>query len=258
MDICPKELVDFAEQLADAAGSITRAHFRSTAEAQTKNDQTPVSIADQMAELEIRNLIEARYPDHGICGEEYGASRTNEEYVWVIDPIDGTKSFLSGKPIFGTLIGLLHEGRAVAGVIDMPALHERWGGSLGRKTTFQGMTVKTRSCISISDVWMTATAPDMFQGAELCRFNQLKNPVKYMLWGSDCMAYGLLASGFMDIVCEASMSPYDYIALVPVIEGAGGIITDWQGNMLNLDSDGTVLACGNENLHGSALELLSF
>ncbi len=262
MDVCPDSLIAFAADLADAARPITRAYFRTPVEAEVKDDQSPVSIADKEAEARIREMIEAAYPDHGIYGEEYGQTRIDAEFVWVIDPIDGTKSFLVGKPLFGTLIGLIHNapansGRVVLGIIDMPALDERWVGAAGHPTTFNGQPVRTRTCDSLAKAWMLVTSPDMFLRDDEAPFRRLKEEVQFLRWGTDCMGYGLLASGFADIVCEAKMSPYDYVALVPVVEGAGGVMTDWQGNALGLHNDGTVLACGDPRLLKPALRVLA-
>ena len=232
-------------------------YFRTPIQTEVKEDKSPVTVADREAEAKMREMIEANYPHHGIYGEEYGTVRSDAEYVWVLDPIDGTKSFLIGKPLFGTLIGLLHKGRALLGVIDMPALSERWVGARGHITTFNNYPVSTRPCVSLSDVWMLATSPEMFTGSNQAAFHCLKEKVQFMRWGTDCMGYGLLANGYADIVCEADMSPYDYVALAAVVEGAGGIITDWQGNSLGLENDGTVLAVGDRNMHGSAISALN-
>ena len=231
-------------------------YFRTPVQTEVKEDKSPVTVADREAEAKMREMIEASYPHHGIYGEEYGTVRSDAEYVWVLDPIDGTKSFLIGKPLFGTLIGLLHKGRALLGVIDMPALSERWVGARGHITTFNNYPVSTRPCISLSDAWMLATSPEMFTGSNQAAFHCLKEKVQFMRWGTDCMGYGLLANGYADIVCEADMSPYDYVALAAVVEGAGGIITDWQGNSLGLENDGTVLAVGDKNMHEPAISAL--
>lgn len=260
MDRCPDSLIAFAVALAEAARPITRAYFRTPVEAEVKADESPVSIADKEAEARIREMIEAKHPDHGIYGEEYGKARIDAEYVWVIDPIDGTKSFLVGKPLFGTLIGLMHNGpegsRVIAGVIDMPALDERWIGATGHPSTHNGKPIRTRKCDSLAKAWMLVTSPDMFLRDDEAPFYRLKEEAQFLRWGTDCMGYGLLASGFADIVCEAKMSPYDYCALVPVVEGAGGVMTDWRGQPLGLENDGTVLACGDPRLLQPALRVL--
>jgi len=246
----------FADDLAEAARAVTTRHFRTSVAANVKADASPVTIADQETEALIREKIESAYPDHGIFGEEYGAVRTDAEFVWVLDPIDGTKSFVTGQPLFGTLIGLLHAGRAVVGVIDMPALHERWVGTSGAATTFNGAPVRTRACPDLANAWMCVTSPQMFEGPQVPRFEALRDASHYTLYGGDCQGYGLIASGWADVVCEASMSPYDYVALVPVVEGAGGTMSDWSGRPLGLTGDGSVLAVGDPALHNQALEIL--
>ncbi len=256
MDTCPDSLIAFAAKLADTVRPISRSYFRTPVTAEVKGDESPVSVADREAEAAMRELIEAEHPEHGIYGEEYGAVRTDAEFVWVLDPIDGTKSFLVGKPLFGTLIGLLHHGNPVLGIIDMPALEERWVGAKGHPSTFNGETICVRSCGELSKAWMLVTSPDMFLGSNEPAFKRLKADVQFLRWGTDCMGYGLLANGFADVVCEANMQPYDYVALVPVVEGAGGIMTDWYGNPLGLDNDGTVIACGDKRLHGPAMASL--
>ena len=249
-------LAAFADELAEAARAVTTKYFRTDVDAEVKSDASPVTIADQETEALIRQKIEATYPDHGIYGEEYGAVRTDAEFVWVLDPIDGTKSFITGKPMFGTLIGLLHAGRAVVGVIDMPALHERWIGKSGGATIFNGTPVRARVCPDLANAWMYVTSPQMFKGPQVPRFEALRDASRYTLYGGDCEGYGLVASGWADIVCEASMSPYDYIALVPVVEGAGGTMSDWSGRPLGLEGDGSVLAVGDPALHVQVLEIL--
>ena len=256
MDTCPDKLIAFAASLADAARPISMQYFRTPVEAEVKDDASPVSIADKQAEARIRELIEAEYPDHGIYGEEYGTVRLDSDYIWVLDPIDGTKSFLTGKPLFGTLIGLMYKGSAVLGVTDMPALDERWIGAKGHATTFNGAPVSTRACDDLGKAWMLVTSPDMFLEGNKPIFERLKAQVQFTRWGTDCMGYGLLANGYADVVCEANMSPYDYAALIAVVEGAGGAITDWDGNELTLDSDGTVVAVGDKRMLEPALKAL--
>jgi inositol-phosphate phosphatase / L-galactose 1-phosphate phosphatase / histidinol-phosphatase len=238
-----------AEALADAAGPIIRGYFRGKIAVDDKPDATPVTIADREAEAAMRALIEERCPDHGIIGEEHGRTRADADYVWVLDPIDGTKSFISGIPLFGTLIALVHRGRPVIGVIDQPVLRERWIGSAGRPTTFNAAPARTRPCATLAQATLFSTAPHaMFAGADAAAFGRLSGSVKLLRTGGDCYAYAQLASGFIDLVVEAGLKPYDYCALAPVIEGAGGIITDWQGGALDLASDGRVIAAGDPAL----------
>ncbi len=254
---CLEPFIDLAERLADASGAIVRRYFRTTLEVEDKPDKSPVTVADREAETAIRELIEEAFPDHGIVGEEYGAVRADAKYVWVLDPIDGTKSFITGKPLFGTLIGLLHEGAAVLGLIDQPVLGERWLGARGRPTTLNGRPVHVRPCGELGRAALYATSPHMFEGADKQAFARVRDAVKLPLYGADCYAYGLLACGFADLVVEASLAAYDYCGVVAVIEGAGGVITDWTGAPLGLGSDGRVVAAGDRRSHERALELLA-
>jgi inositol-phosphate phosphatase/L-galactose 1-phosphate phosphatase/histidinol-phosphatase len=250
------DLAAFAENLADAARGVCLHHFRTAFAVEGKADASPVTVADRAAEQAMRAAIEAAYPDHGVYGEEFGPVRTDARFVWVLDPIDGTASFVTGRPTFGTLIACLDGGVPVAGVIDMPALDERWTGAAGAPTTFNGTPARARACADIADAWMGATSPAMFQGANEARFDRLAAAVRRTVWGGDCHGYGLLASGHLDLVCEADMQPYDYLALVPVIEGAGGRCTDWSGRPLGLTSPGDVVAAGDPALHEQAVALL--
>ncbi len=254
---CPDALVTLADELADAAGGVVRRYFRTAVAVDGKADSSPVTIADREAEAAIRDILAAACPDHGIFGEEYGRERIDAEFVWVIDPIDGTKSFVSGVPLFGTLIALLRDGRPVLGVIDQPILRERWVGVAGRPTTLNGEAIRTRACPLLADATLTATSPDMFRGADRAPFERLRDAVRLMRYGYDCYGYAMLASGFVDVVVEASLQPYDYCALVPVIEGAGGVVTDWQGSALSLDSDGRLLCAGDAKAHAQALDKIS-
>ena len=252
------EHLALAESLADAARAVIRRYFRRPLAVEDKSDLSPVTIADREAEAAMRRLIEERFPEHGILGEEHGSVRGDAEHLWVLDPIDGTKSFISGIPLFGTLIALLHRGRPVLGIIDQPILAERWIGAEGRPTTLNGARVETRRCPTLASATLFSTAPEsMFQGADALGFARLRAAVKLTRAGADCYAYAQLASGFIDLVVEGQMKPYDYCALVPVIAGAGGAITDWQGEALGLHSDGRVLACGDPARAAEARALLA-
>jgi histidinol-phosphatase len=250
-------LIAFANELADAAGPIVRRYFRQGVAVDDKADTSPVTVADREAELALRALIQQRFPEHGILGEEHGSHRTDAERVWVLDPIDGTKSFISGVPLFGTLIALVERGLPVLGVIDQPISRERWIGAQGHRSTLNGAAISTRACAGLGAATLFATSPDMFKDAEAEGFQRLKSAVKLARFGGDCYAYGLLAAGFVDLVVEAGLKPYDYAALVPVITGAGGSMTDWQGKPLTLASDGRVLACGDPGLAAAARGFLA-
>jgi inositol-phosphate phosphatase/L-galactose 1-phosphate phosphatase/histidinol-phosphatase len=246
-----------ATELADAAGAAIRPYFRQHIEVDDKPDLSPVTAADRAAEEAMRRLIATRFPDHGIIGEEFGREREDAEFVWVLDPIDGTKSFISGVPLFGTLIALAQAGRPILGIIDQPISRERWVGVAGRATTFNGQPVRCRSCPALAEATVFATSPDMFRGKDAAGFGRVAGAAKLVRYGADCYAYGLLAHGFIDLVVEASLKPYDFSAMLPIVEGAGGAATDWQGRPLDLSSDGRVLVSGDSRVHREALALLA-
>jgi inositol-phosphate phosphatase/L-galactose 1-phosphate phosphatase/histidinol-phosphatase len=254
----PERFVALAHELAEAAAAVQRRHFRTPVAVDTKADQSPVTIADREAEAAMRRLLAAEVPEHGILGEEAGGRGLDAEWLWVLDPIDGTRAFIAGRPWFGTLIALLHQGQPVLGVIDHAILGERWVGRAGAATTHNGRPVRTRSCARLGDAVLTATSPLMFSaGSERAAFDRLAAAVRLPLFGGDCYGFGLLASGFADLVCESHLEPYDYLAVVPVIEGAGGRITDWAGAALERRGDVRVLVAGDARVHAAALEVLA-
>jgi len=254
---CSQAHIALAHRLADAAGAVIRGYFRTPVLVDDKADASPVTIADRESEAAMRALINAERSEDGIYGEEYGPERTDAEWVWVLDPVDGTKAFITGKPCFGILIALLHHGVPVLGIIDQPILRERWLGVVGLPTTLNGAPIRVRACPELKLSALYATAPEMFIGADSVAWETLRAQVKLPRYGADCYAYGLLAAGFVDLVVEASLQPYDYCALVPVVEGAGGLLTDWQGQRLGLHSDGRVVAAGDPRAHAAALAVLN-
>jgi histidinol phosphatase-like enzyme (inositol monophosphatase family) len=251
------ELVALANSLADAARPIAARYFRTPVTVDDKADQSPVTIADREAETAMRVLLDSRVPQHGVFGEEHGAVRTDAEYVWVLDPIDGTKAFITGLPIFGTLIALLHRGVPVLGIIDQPISKERWVGVVGQGSTLNGNAITVRACPSLEKAYMYSTAPQMFGGSTAARHQALAEKTKLFRWGGDCYAYGLLAAGHVDLVVENSLKLYDFAALVPVIKGAGGLITDWHGKDLDMHSDGSVIAAGDPAILSAAKQILA-
>ena len=255
-DTVPDNFVALAERLADAAGDIIRGYFRTPVAVDAKPDATPVTVADREAERAMRALIKTHAPGHGIVGEEEGRENAEAEYVWCLDPIDGTKAFITGKPMFGTLVSLVHNGLPVLGIIDQPVSRERWLGVAGRKTTFNGAACATRKCPRLADALLNATTPDMFVGADAEPFAQLASQVRHALYGGDCYAYGLLASGYIDLVVETQLKPWDFCALAPIVAGAGGRMVDWDGRELAIFSDGRVVALGDPALIGPALQAL--
>ncbi|MBI3515190.1 MAG: histidinol-phosphatase [Proteobacteria bacterium] len=249
--------VALALELAALARPIVLKHFRQPLAVDTKADLSPVTVADRTAEAVMRTAIGRVFPDHGIIGEEHGRERADAEFVWVLDPIDGTKSFISGKPLFGTLIALTWRGRPVVGVIDMPALGECWWGADDRPSVMNGKPIRSRPCGDLAQALLYATSPHMFHGADEAAFARLAGSVRHPLYGADCYAYALVAGGWSDLAVEASLQAYDFCALVPVVEGAGGVMTDWQGRALTTASDGRVVACGDRRLLDPVLARLA-
>jgi inositol-phosphate phosphatase/L-galactose 1-phosphate phosphatase/histidinol-phosphatase len=259
--------VALINRLADASGAIAIAHFRTPLTVDAKSDASPVTIADRDAESKMRELIRAAFPDHGIIGEEHGREQTDAEWLWILDPIDGTASFINGVPLFGTLIGLWRRtgpGNAAPwlGCINHPAMGERWLGGAGYPTTLNGKPARARACPKLADAALYLTGPGYFNAAELATFGRLERAVHQRRFGgTDCYHYAMVASGWTDIACEAGLKLHDYAAIVPVLEAAGAIVTDWNGAALDLNSEksvnGQVLAAGDKRIHAEAVKVLS-
>ncbi len=251
-ETCPPEFLDLAHRLADAAGDVIMPLFRQKIDIVSKDDDSPVTIADRNAELAMRDIIEATFPEHGIYGEEHGQVRLDAEYVWVLDPIDGTHSFISGVPTFATLIGLTQNGKPVLGLMDQPIAKERWVGANG-VTTLNGQAISANPSVqSVSEASLFSWGIELLYSDRGDDYQKLLDGVARKRFGYDSYAYGLLAHGFIDIVADFDMKPFDYCALVPIVENAGGAISDWDGNPLTLTNPGYVLASGNETLHKDA------
>lgn len=252
---------DLAGRMADTARDIALRHFRQPFAVERKSDLSPVTIADREVESALRALVREHFPDHAILGEEYGSSAGaapgEAGFTWVIDPIDGTQSFVCGLPLFGCLVALLQGPRPVLGMIEMPALGERWLGLQGAASRSNAGPSRVSACTRLGEARLFTTSPDMFDAAARERFDRVAARASLRRYGGDCYSYGLLASGHCDLVVEAGLKPYDYLALVPVIEGAGGCITDWQGHPLGLESDGRVVAAASPQLLREALEWLA-
>ena len=239
--------IALALRLADAAREAILPWFRADVQSERKGDATPVTEADRAAEEAMRRILKAEAGRDAVHGEEFGASPGSSGRTWVLDPIDGTAGFLAGRAMFGTLIALVVEGWPVLGVIDQPVMKERWLGVSGRPTTLNGNPVRTRACRSLADATLATTGPHYFDDHEGGHFMALaaKTDHRRMVMGGDCYNYAMLASGHLDIVCEAGLKLHDYAALVPVVEGAGGTMCDWNGDPLHAGSTGHVLALGD-------------
>jgi histidinol phosphatase-like enzyme (inositol monophosphatase family) len=248
-----------AEAAADVAGTVVRPFFRAGIVADLKSDRSPVTVADRSAELAMRAVLAERFPDHGILGEEFGLDRPDARLRWVLDPIDGTRAFITGRPTFGILIALLDGETPLLGVIDQPVTGERWVGAVGRPTTFRGPfggQAGCRRCTSLGEAELSCTSPEML-GPDQPRWQRLAGATRRTYWGGDCYAHGLLALGQIDVIAETTMKLWDWAALVPVVEGAGGKVTDWSGQKLRSDGDGRVLSVGDPTLLPQIVALLN-
>jgi inositol-phosphate phosphatase / L-galactose 1-phosphate phosphatase / histidinol-phosphatase len=252
----PAPFVDLARRLTEVSRPILKRYYRQKLEIIDKADESPVTKADRECEAALREKITAAFPDHGIIGEEFGAERGDAEYVWVLDPLDGTRSFITGRPLFGTLIALTRGGRPILGVIDMPVLGDLWLGASGQPTTLNGAPVAARACSGLADAYLSTVSPQVFDAATFPHFEALRAKAKSTTYGGDCYQYAMVATGFLDLVIERGLGIYDYLALVPVIEGAGGAITDWHGGALTMQSTGAVVAAGDRRVLDQAVATL--
>lgn len=260
-DSLDPEFSTLAHRLADVASQAAMRHFRTGFAIETKDDASPVTRADREAEAAMREQINSAFPAHGILGEEYGAERTDAEYIWVLDPIDGTRAFINGIPLFATLIALVRDGTPVLGLNAFPALDERWLATADQPTRHwgrgnEGVAIRARHCPSLDAAQMCTSSPDMFNATDGARFAQLKAAVRDTRFGTDAWAYSMVASGHTDVVAESGMQPYDYLSHAVIVAGAGGTITDWEGQPLTLQSGGSVLASGSASVHEAALAAL--
>lgn len=248
-----------AERLADAAGEIIRPYFRANLNIEKKADESPVTIADRDAEQAMRAIIEAECPDHGIRGEEFPFKPGSGEWHWILDPIDGTKLFITGIPLFGTLIALAHNGKPVIGVMDQPINGERWAGGMDGTATFNGNVFKSSDNTDLALAKLFTTSVRLYTPDQAKAFWRLSAATTMTRQGMDCYAFAMLAMGFVDIVTETNLNEWDMAAHIPIIENAGGMVTDWQGQPLRFDGQikiETAIAATNPALHAKALAVL--
>lgn len=259
------EFFNFANHLADIATAISKRYFRKPNQEVAKSDDSPVTLADREIEAAIRQEIFKNFPTHGIIGEEFGNYQEDAEYVWIIDPIDGTSSFIVGRPIFGNLIALrkknLETSVVILGIMNQPITNERWVGIEGFGSFFNQQKIQTRPCNEISDAILCTSSPFFFVGDDKILFEKLCAQAKYQhlggaIYGGDCYSYACLASGFVDIIIEPGLKIYDFAAHLPIIKNAGGVVSDWNGDELKLESGAKLLACGNKILHQNTLEFI--
>ena len=250
--------VEAAEAALDASGAAIRRYFRSGVAAERKADESPVTAADREAEQILRGVLANAFPEHGLLGEEFPAARAEARHVWAIDPIDGTRAFITGRPSFCTLLGLLEDGVPVLGLIDQPVTGERWIGGRDVPARFRGPfggAIGTSPITELAEAELSCTSPELL-GGQAARFGKLQAACRRMYWGGDAYAYGLLALGHVDVIAECGLKTWDWAALAPVVTAAGGTISDWSGAPLRLGGDGSVLAAASAELHAAALAVL--
>ncbi|CAM2157784.1 inositol-phosphate phosphatase / L-galactose 1-phosphate phosphatase / histidinol-phosphatase [Paraburkholderia tropica] len=249
-----EDQLQLARSVLDETGHIGVGYFKQPINVTQKADASPVTIADIEIEALFRKRITQAYPSHGILGEEQASVNLSAELCWVIDPIDGTKSFISGMPLWGTLVALLKDSQPLFGIVDVPALGERYVSIHGGSTERNGESIRTSNCEELRDCNMFATSPDMFSAAEFQIFDSLSRRARFRRFGGDCYSYAMLAAGKIDAVIEAGLKPYDYLPVAPIVAGAGGVMTDWLGKPLTPESDGRVIAAATPALHRVLLE----
>lgn len=251
-----KTLLAFAHRLADEAGKVIRGYWQQSPDVQHKPDDSPVTRADKEAEKAMRTLIESAYPQHGMLGEEFGVHNADADYCWVLDPIDGTRAFIAGQPTFTTLIALHKNNIPLLGIIDQSITGERWAGD-GKTTLQNGNTVTVSDCSELATARLGTTSEPYFTNVQAEAFAALGAQCSTLTRNEDAYLYAKLACGALDVVVDNGLKPYDFCALRPIVEGAGGIITDWQGKPLTLHSGGDVIASVSETLHAESLKILS-
>lgn len=252
----PDDLVQFAVSLADEAESLLRAGTAASASARLKADRSFVTDLDHAIEQRLRASIAARHPEHGVIGEEGDDVRADSEWTWVLDPIDGTAPFIAGMPVYGSLIALCRHGEPAVGVITFPATQDRWVGVSGRPTQRNGAPCRTRGGAELSTAIQAVMNPDFFEDEERRALQAVSARTAWRIYGGSAFSYGLLASGRIDLAVDTRLKVHDYAAFVPVIEGAGGVITDWDGAPLRIGSGPRVLAAGDAARHAEALRVI--
>lgn len=252
-----KELLFAALEITEQASDIPRRYFRSGIDVEHKQDKSPVTIADQQTEQFIRRALGERFPDHAIFGEEFGRENPDSDYEWVIDPIDGTRSFVSGMPLYGMLLTLLKRDRPQFGIVRMPELDEVYYGD-GNEASRNGKeSLRCSTTTNLDDAIVYINEGEKINQHNPGLFKTLCSTGRVMRLGYDCYPHMLLASGYVDLVVDFDLKPYDYLALIPVVEGAGGLISDWNGEALTMDSIGQVVSAATPGLQQQALALIN-
>lgn len=249
-------LTEFALELARTSRAMLAEARGGRGDAEFKPDRSFVTSTDAAIEARLREMIAARFPAHGIIGEEAPPLAPEAEHVWVLDPIDGTAAFIAGIPVYSTLIALCRDGRPVIGVMDFPAIGQQWLGVRGSATTLNGQEIRTRPCAALDEAILSTSNPDLYPDQDLFALDLLRKPTAWTIYGTAALAYGRLAEGRTDLAVDSGLKIWDIAPFVPVIEGAGGVITDWRGAPIALGSGPRVLAAGDPALHRQALGLI--
>lgn len=245
-----------AVEVAVQASAIPLAHFRKPLDLVAKEDESPVTIADRDTETFIRASLVEAFPEDGLFGEEFGATEGQSEALWIIDPIDGTRSFITGNPLFGMLIGRLVAGTPQIGIVRMPALNETFAGAVGQGATLNGRPIRVRRTTDLSQAMVYVNEPGKIHAADPARFARLCQVGHTRRMGYDCYPHALVAAGQVDVVVDCGLQPYDYLPLIALIEAAGGVVCDWQGSSLGMHSDGRVVTAATPELRDAMLRLL--
>lgn len=250
---------DFIRRLAAVAAAETLPRFRRQGDVVNKLSAgfDPVTEADRAAEQAIRDLIRAEFPDHGIVGEEFGSEKADNSHVWVIDPIDGTRAFISGLPLWGTLVGLTADGKAIAGMMSQPFTGELYyanGGGAFYEGPGGARQLAARGTTVLSEATLCTTTPALFDASRRALYDKVEAAVRLPRYGTDCYAYAMVAAGHVDLVVECALQPYDIVGLIPIIEKAGGVVTTWDGGSAEVGGD--IIAAATPELHARALEFL--
>lgn len=251
-----KHFAAFFGEAADAAGAIALKYFRQAIPVDEKEDRSPVTKADREIEQIFRAMVGKAFPDHGVIGEEYGEDRPDAEFVWVIDPIDGTRAFMTGKPLFGTIIGLMHQGKPAVGLVEQAFTRERWFGVTNRFAKHNGQPIRVAPPRKLDAARLYTGSPNMFEGRNFEKYLTLSRTARWPQYGCDCYAYGLMAMGWADIVVEQSLGLHDAAGIVPIVTGAGGFISDWNARDIGMDFDGTMVAASCRELALEAIGII--
>ncbi len=256
-DRTASEFLAFAEQIADEGRAIINASRQAAPAIDIKADQSFVTATDRAVESRLRERIQAAYPSHGILGEEFGTTQVDKEFVWVLDPIDGTAAFIAGIPVYGILIGVARAGKPWLGVADFPATGERLTGVAGQWALHDGKPIRCRPCASLNDAYLTSSNPRFLSPEERVALDGLDRHVAFTQYGGSCYSYCCLARGRTDVAVDGGYDTYDLFATTAIIEGAGGIVTDWTGRPLDLSWKGRAVAAGDRRIHEQALRQLN-